>query len=70
MLCCRLQLVAGIVEHALDIFIFYVSDKMDNILLQGGDPMTVELATHTGALLETRVLMSSYMKSPSSLLLT
>ena len=41
-------------------FFFYVSGKMDNILLQGGDPMTVELATHTGALLETRVLMSSY----------
>ena len=25
------------------------------ILNQGGDPMTVELATHTGALLETKV---------------
>ena len=25
------------------------------LLNQGGDPMTVELATHTGALLETKV---------------
>lgn len=31
-------------------------DHTDQPVTQGGDPMTVELATHTGALLETRVV--------------